>query len=411
LTSTRSRLPRLAFIADVAVERTGGGALLLYRLLKDYPPDRLLVVSNPELAADDPALQIPKVAYRPCRYRIPRLVRNRFNPAWPVVLAALMRRHARPVTELVRDFAPEAVLTVAHWYLWFTAAAVARTLAVPLHLVVYDDWPSYTTCRRAGPVWDAVRWACRRAMRRVFRQAVSRLCVSPGMEEYCQRQFGVSGTVLYPSWGEDSPAGRVRVRPTPGGPPVVAFCGMIHQDGTTVLLRKLAAVLAGLDGHLDLYTMLSADQLAAWDLGPPTVRVRGFFPAAEMGERIAQTSHALFLPASFEPRERTDVATLFPSKLTDYVAIGLPVLVWGPEYSSAVRWALENPRATILVTEPDPAALRGAVLRVATDPPFAAAVAAAGLAAGSRYFDLAVARQKLRQALGSALSGTAGSGR
>jgi hypothetical protein len=233
----------------------------------------------------------------------------------------------------------------------------------------------------------------------VYRQAASRLCVSPGMEESCRRWYGAAGSVLYPCCGEDSPSARVRVRPTPGGPPVVAFCGQIHQDGTTDLLRQLAGVLAGMGGRLDLYTLVPAAHLAACGLAPPTVRVEGFLPAAELGERVGRTAHALFLPASFQPRERDDVATLFPSKLADYTAIGLPVLVWGPSYSSAARWATENPGAALLFTDADPAPVGDALVRLTGDPAGAARLATSAVEAGRHYFEPAAARRELYAAL------------
>ena len=31
--------PRLAIVGDIRIERTAGGALLLYRLLENYPPE------------------------------------------------------------------------------------------------------------------------------------------------------------------------------------------------------------------------------------------------------------------------------------------------------------------------------------------------------------------------------------
>src|SRR5262249_30874301 len=150
-------LPRLAVIADVNVERTGGGALLLHRLLRGYPPDRLLVVYNPGLAGAVPESLLAGVAYRPFPYRVPRLIRDRLHAFWPVMMSVYLRRHARALTGLVAGFRPEAVLTVPHWFLWFTAAAVARRLAVPLHLIVHDDWPSYITFRRAGALWNMSR--------------------------------------------------------------------------------------------------------------------------------------------------------------------------------------------------------------------------------------------------------------
>lgn len=392
-------LPRLAIIGDAVVERTGGGALLLYRVLKGYPPDRLLVIHNPELCPADVDRRLPGIGYQAFSYRIPRLVRNRFNPLWPLVMGKLMTRHTRAIVELVRDFDPEAILTVPHWYLWFAGAAAARRLRVPLHLIVHDDWPSYATFRRGGLVGGTVRCACRQMMGRTYRQAISRLCVSPGMEEHCRRWYGAAGTVLYPSWGEDSPECRVRVRADRGEPPVVAFCGMIHQDGTNHLLRELAAVLAQLGGHLDLYTPLDASNLSARGLHAPVVRAQGFFPAQEMGERLGRTAHALFLPASFEPRERDDISTLFPSKLADYTAIGLPVIVWGPPYSSAARWARENPGATVCVTDPDRAPVGEALKRLFGDADHATQVAEAAIAAGRRYFELAAAQNIFHKAL------------
>jgi hypothetical protein len=106
----------------------------------------------------------------------------------------------------------------------------------------------------------------------------------------------------------------------------------------------------------------------------------------------------LYLPASFHERERVDVSTLFPSKLADYTAVGLPVLVWGPAYSSAARWAADNPGATELVTGPGPAALQPALQRL-SDPVHAARVATAGVAAGARDFDPLAVRSRFWGAL------------
>jgi hypothetical protein len=392
-------LPRLAVIADVNVEQTGGGPLLLHRMLKGYPADRLMVLFNSSLARNDPALLLPGVRYNAFEFDFPRLIRNRFNPFWPVLQAQYMRAYAKKASRILEPFKPEAVLTVPHWYTWFTASEVAKLLAIPLHLVVHDDWPSYVTQRRPGWGWGLVRWACRHSMRAVYRQAASRLCVSPGMRDSCRRWYGVDGELLYPCRGDDSPVPRVRVRSNPVGPPVVAFCGQIHQDGTVDLLQRLAGVLSDLGGYLDLYCTYNMHELASRGLESPSVRIAGFFPAREMGERIAGTAHALFLPASFEMRERDDVATLFPSKLADYTAIGLPIIVWGPSYSSAVRWASENSGACALVTSPALADVRELIIRLSSDPDEAVRIASAGVEAGCRYFELSAAHDSFYRAI------------
>lgn len=392
-------LPRLAVVCDVPVERSGGGALLLYRLLKGYPPDRLAVLTGTLDRQGKTHERLPDVAYHDVHYKVGRLVRNRLNPFWPVVMSRLIRSRVGEIGRVLRDFAPQAVLAVPHHFSWIAAAEYARRAKVPLHLVVHDDWPSYQTFRQTGFIKDAVRRVMRSTLGRVYRGAASRLCVSPGMIEQCREWFGVEGTLLYPNRGDDSPPPRLRVRADAAGPPVVAFCGNINQDGTIDLLRKMAAVLEGVGGRLDLYTMVSDSHLSNIGLSTPAVRKLGYFPAAEMGDRVGSTAHALFLPASFEPRERLDVATLFPSKLADYTAIGLPVLVWGPEYSSAARWVIDNPGSAELVTRPDSDAAREAVLRIHADPAHAAALGAAGIKAGSRCFDLDEAKKILYSVL------------
>ncbi len=215
------------------------------------------------------------------------------------------------------------------------------------------------------------------------------------------------GRVVYPCRGDDSPVPALRVRQSWAGAPVIAFGGQVcpRHAGVVHLLRRMAALLAPLGGHLDLYTKTSVDTLAAAGLKSPTVRVVGFFPAAEMAERVAATAHALFLPASFRPEERLDTSTLFPSKLADYTAIGMPILAWAPSYSSVGRWAAQNPDAVVLLTGENPAPVRSAVLSLAGDRGYAIRLAAAAVAAGSRYFDLGVASSVLCSSLSEQFSG------
>ena len=395
-----SVLPRLAVIGEVYPDRTTSGALLLYRLLRSYPPDRLLVVNNADQGDQNPATRLPGVPYRPLRYRIPRVIRNRFNPAWPVGSALYVGRGLSEVTEAVGDFRPEAVLGVTQWFLWLAGAAFARRRRIPLHLILHDEWTTWT----GGAGLELVHCGMQLVMRRAYQQARSRLCVSPGMAEQYERWFDAPGACFtrvggrQPDPGPPGPqdVGRAacrRVRRTSSFPPV----GIAH------LLRKMAEVLAALGGHLDLYSRTSVDWLASVGLTPPTVRVAGFFPAAEMAERVAATAHALFLPASFRPEEQVHASTLFPSKLADYTAIGMPILVWGPTYSSAARWAAENPDGAVLLAGDDPGPVRSAVLRLAADREYAIRLAAAAITSGERYFDLGVARVMLYSPLPSGL--------
>ncbi len=405
MATTNDRLteqfPRLAVvIGDFHVSRSAGGALLLYRLLQGYPAERLLICEARAPTADQVEFpELDGVRYVHLPYRFPRWALMRFNPAWPLFASASIERQTGPLVVALESFQPDAILTVPHGFYWLTAAAAARRLNRPLHLIYYDDWPSQITRKRPGWVGRLVRLGCRGLVRRVYRQAAARLCVSPGMEEYCQSMFDCPGQVLYPSRGPDSPVPRLRWMARKSDSLVVAYAGTLLHTGDRALLRQFAELLASWGGRLDLYSPHDPGFLSSNGLDHPNIRLVGFFPASEMAERVAATAVALLLLASFEEAEQLDVATLFPSKLADYTGIGLPIVIWGPRYSSAARWAAENPGATVCVTDPDPTALKAALSRLLTDPLYAVSVTIAGIEAGRRYFDVSEARETFSRAI------------
>jgi hypothetical protein len=391
-------------LSDVNAERTYAGALVLYRLLCGYPADRLQIVSYPTPGWQGPIDRLPDVPYHPLPYRIPRLIFNRFNPFWPVVMARYIRRRTGEAMAVAEAFRPDAVLSVAHDYLWFVADRVARRSRLPLHLILHDDWPHMQSRAPAPWIRPAVMWACQRLVGRVFRRAAALYAVSPGMAVQYQETYGVSCRVLYPSRGADSPQPLVRVRSGPAEPLVLAYAGMIHTEGTARALRGTAGVLARLGGRLDLYVPYTAEQLAGMGLALPALHRVGFFPAHELARRIGASAHALLLPASFLPDDRRDISTLFPSKLADYTAIGLPLVVWGPPYSSVVQWAVRNPQAAERVLDPDPAALAEPLMRLSTDTDHARRLAAGAVAAGMRDFDAGAVRARFLSALAPGLN-------
>src|SRR5215471_3894433 len=67
---------------------------------------------------------------------------------------------------------------------------------------------------------------------------------------------------------------------------------------------------------------------------------------------------------SFDPSLRSRMTTSFPSKIIDAMQLGLPVVIWGPEYCSAVQWERRAQRA-LCVTDANPSALRQALEKLA----------------------------------------------
>jgi glycosyltransferase involved in cell wall biosynthesis len=62
-----------------------------------------------------------------------------------------------------------------------------------------------------------------------------------------------------------------------------------------------------------------------------------FSPRSELDSWL-QSADAFLIPMVFDEKYRRRMETSFPSKLVEFAQFGKPLIVWGPEYCSAVRW-------------------------------------------------------------------------
>jgi hypothetical protein len=60
------------------------------------------------------------------------------------------------------------------------------------------------------------------------------------------------------------------------------------------------------------------------------------------------------------------VETSFPSKLPEYAQFGKPIVIWGPEYCSAIHWGREGDRA-LCITSASPQTLITALTNLSQD--------------------------------------------
>jgi hypothetical protein len=59
--------------------------------------------------------------------------------------------------------------------------------------------------------------------------------------------------------------------------------------------------------------------------------------------------------------------TSFPSKIPEYCQFGKPIIIWGPDYSSAVHWGRKH-QSALVVTSPVAQDLVKAIKELATQP-------------------------------------------
>jgi glycosyltransferase involved in cell wall biosynthesis len=135
-----------------------------------------------------------------------------------------------------------------------------------------------------------------------------------------------------------------------------------------------------------LYTQLSPEKIRDWGWDHPSISVQGWVPQKEL-QCVLRSADILFLPFSFSERARYAVESAFPSKTADYLAAGQPILVFGPPYSSLVRYAAEQGFAEI-VDEFSPDALARGIHNLVASPEHRDTLASRALEVFSQHHDI-----------------------
>ena len=375
--------PRILLLSDEGPQTGSAGGLLLHRLLATHPPDRLLVIARQVPTVGEP---LPGVSYLPLVPPWGRFERSRFNRLKRSLRAIglVPPVPARRLDALVGSFQPEVVLCVMqHAACYDTAWSWARRRRLPLVVLVHDVNDQFE------PVLPWARGAARRRDGAFYRYASRRLCVSPEMEALCRRRYGAAGSVLYPNRSPDLqpiPSDRTETLRRPGSF-TVGFAGNLGYGYGRELCRLLPA-LRRAGARLVVYSRPPGPDCAALATASDCVELRGFRPASEAWAGIQQDCDAVWLPYPVPAGELAELYRHhFPSKLPEYLALGLPVIVTGPADATGVRWAEAHRPAVAVATDPGIDGFERLLRELAANPERRRQLAADGWAAGQREFD------------------------
>ena len=351
-------LPRLSYLGEVPVECSYHGSALLWRLLENYPPEDLLIVEGIHRSSIE--RRLPGVRYiHPPTPGVGRMLRTRYAIQVSEVLYRTIPILAASILPSVASWRPEAIITVCHGLFWLAAAKVANTLKVPLHLIVHDHVPE--TVVGSG----RLRGRISRDFGRIYSTAATRFCVSEGMVMEYERMFGVAGRVLHPSRARSPLRSSRAVRcSNASGRLTGVFAGTVTGPGCADALARLARQLAREGGRLVIYGLFTRAQAAPCGLDLPNVEFPGLVPARVLRERCQKEADFLYVPMKFGAEDSVNARISFPSKLADYTEMGLPLLIRGPEYCSAVQWARKHPGVAEVVATEDEKELLEAIKRL-----------------------------------------------
>jgi glycosyltransferase involved in cell wall biosynthesis len=388
-------LPRLLYVSAYPPSNASGAASILLNLLRDYPADRLEMLTGPgeahptaagwsrrtvvvpslgvirravgrvrprsgsrERVSDDAstASDVPAEGRSERRQRISWKVDNLLvTVAVPWIAFAAMRQ--------IRRGERGAILAVGDPYFVTASYLAHRATGVPLFVYLTDEW-------RENASYDSwlherfVTWA----WPRVAKGARHLWGISPAMTSAWNEELGVRATPLWHS--VDVAAYRSAERSMSAQRELdVVVLGNIYELNAGPLRRLLTAVQElrddGSSSGVKLYTLQSRDEIVRVAMDLPEWCTVEPVSSDDVPDRLVR-AEVLFLGLSFDRRWRHVVDLAFPTKLAEYLAAGRAIVVHAPPESTAVRYVVEN-RCGLTVTTPEVAPLVDALRFASSD--------------------------------------------
>lgn len=258
------------------------------------------------------------------------------------------------VANQVRSFKPHVLLTVAHGSWHVQAAAAAKKFDLPLVTFFQDWWPDFPD------VLPPFRKRVERQILETCAASSVAVCVSDGMLEMLGNPM--NGKLIH-----DIPS-QVRFTPSKqelNGTLRVIYFGNLHEYGPPIE-KALLALQGSQSVRLEVYGPKPLWTTGVEEKFTKSHQYHGLV-ARDKLENILKEFQAVLVVMSFAPSMKRRMMSSFPSKLIEGAQSGLPIIVWGPEYCSAVKWAQEGNRA-LYVTDSNPATLRKASEDLAASP-------------------------------------------
>jgi glycosyltransferase involved in cell wall biosynthesis len=353
--------PRVFFLTYYPPTPTMGGAMAFYRHFVERQDFELFVATTDKgVLEHQPAYQLllfeqPAWLERLCRTRL---------ATWAHSLRHLVAGNFIPtdILSAARAFRPDFIFTIAGSWDWtaLMSLRLARKLGVPL-AGSFNDWFDFSIT-----IHPWLRPLVEERFRAFYRECDLAWCTCEGMRE----ELGPhpNARLLYPVGASLQQAEKMEGgRPSANSRFVVGFAGNLSDWYGEMLERLIKSAMAA---QVAVEFRIYGGNQSWGGEFDHMVREQNVFRGHLSFEQLRQEMigvDALILPMGFEHRCAQVERTSFKTKFLDYLAYQKPVLVWGPEYCSAVRVAREFDSAEIC-TNPDATAFLQSILALRNAP-------------------------------------------
>lgn len=333
---------RVLLITSTPPIPSWGGAMTFYRHFCDRNDFEISVVTdNPQILAYDVPYDYTLIEPHRLWQRLSKTRFSRATHTWNHLVASVPSN----VIQQAKDFDAQAIFTVAGSWSWMAgmAGVVARRLNIPL-VGSFNDWWDYNTLR--SPWADGM---IEQTFRQFYRRCDLAFCTSEGMQEALGEH--PNSVVLYPTGATMTSSSEFE--------PVDLSNSAADLDFTVAFGGNLGDwygwMIEGLISESwqtqeDIRFQLFGSNASWTDRFDQKVKEKNIFhgqvPFSQLQQEMQQVDGLLLLMGFGSACARIE-QTSFKTKFLDYLSFQKPILLWGPDYCSAVRIAQEFDSAEI----------------------------------------------------------------
>ncbi|MBO9673058.1 MAG: glycosyltransferase [Sphingobacteriaceae bacterium] len=323
------QLPKILFIADEVPQSINAGSIQFYRLFENYPPNRLMVFGKSPL----PGAAILDCPYYELKYSfLERMRLSRFTSLLSDLqaLELFVPKLPQSLVKVAKVFKPDLVVSLMqHLTYYYPAYQLAKKEKLPFVLFCHDDAEDFSRIHRR------FKRKLLQLNGKIYRSATKRICISPEMACQWKVKYDADGDFLYPTASTTLAAKEIDIESLqPKKKLKIGYAGSLaygYKEG----IEEIIPILEKTDTVLKIYRDENG-------LLPPSKNLEygGFSKTAEETfEKIKTECDAVILPYSSKQRFKSLYSTHFPSKIPEYVLLGMPIIVIGPDYANGLRWA------------------------------------------------------------------------
>ena len=331
--------PKILFIADEIPQTKNAGSIQFYRLLQEYPPERLIVMGR-QTEHD--------VEKLPCSYysfNFPLAERLRVTRFTSFVgdaqaLGFFLKPLPTDLEKIADSFKPEVIISLMqNITFYYPAYFYAKKKNIPLVLFCHDDAEHFSRIHKTFENHLLKRNS------KIYQYATKRLCISPEMAVRWREKYGVPGDYIYPIASDDiiSMPIQSNIALKSGGDNLtIGYAGSLAY-GYLEGIQEILPILEKSGALMRIYS----DKLPGYPESK-NIFYAGFSKFAEQTwRRIQDECDAVIIPYSSETSFKNLYTTHFPSKLPEYIKLGLPIIINGPDYCNGKLWSNKYPRAIL----------------------------------------------------------------